>query len=59
MTNIFLKEESVKAQMISEILKHSDNYNSKKELAAKNFSVVKYMYYDYVKSTYQSHRLAS
>lgn len=59
MTNIFLKEEKVKAQMINEILKHSNKYNSRKELAATNFSVVKYMYYDYVKPVYQSHKLAS
>lgn len=55
---VFLKEQEVKVQMINEIIKYSDKYNSKKELASKNFSVIKFMYYDYVKPGYQVQKLA-
>jgi hypothetical protein len=59
MSNVFLKEERVKVQMINEIIKHSDHSYSKKELEAKNFSVLKFMYYDAISPVVKAYKMAS
>jgi hypothetical protein len=46
MSSIYLAEKKVKVQMINEILKVSDKFQSKRELESKLFSELKYIYYD-------------
>lgn len=58
MSNVFLKEERVKAQMINAILTYSNKYNSREELEAKNFSVLKFMYYDVMLPVYCKRKMA-
>jgi hypothetical protein len=50
MPKIYLAEKRVKAQMINEILKVSEEFHSKSELESKIFSELKYIYYDCRKS---------
>lgn len=59
MSNVFLKEERVKVKMINEIIKYSDHNYSRKELEAKNFSVLKFMYYDVISPVVQAYKMAS
>lgn len=58
MSNVLFKEARVKVQMINAIMKYSDQYNSREELKAKNFSVLKFMYYDVMRPFYRMHKLA-
>lgn len=59
MYNVFSKENKIKKQMINAILTYSDQYNSRKTLTSKNFSVLKFMYYDVMTSVYDQQKLAS
>lgn len=59
MYNVFSKENKIKKQMIDAILTYSDQYNSRKTLTSKNFSVLKFMYYDVMTSVYDQQKLAS
>lgn len=47
MSKIELAEREVKGQMINEILKLSNNSLNKRELEAKMFCELKYIYYNY------------
>ncbi|GEM_PF-3646271 len=58
MSNVFLKEERVKVQMINEILKYSDKYRNRCELESKVFSEIKFIYYDCKTPVIQMHRRA-
>ncbi len=59
MDNIELKEKMVKNKMINEIIKYSKHGYSRKELEAKNFSVLKFMYYDVLSPVLEAYKIAS
>ncbi len=59
MDNIEIKEKMVKNEMINEIIKYSKHDYSRKELEAKNFSVLKFMYYDVLSPILEGYKIAS
>lgn len=58
MTNISQKEEKIKDQMIDAILTYSDDYSSRTELEGKNFSVLKFIYYDVMRPVLFGQKMA-
>ena len=59
MTNVYLKEQRAKVEMINKIVQSSDKYQDKSELESKVLSELKYIFYDVMSPVFKIHKIAS